>query len=120
MLGIKVAASTVWEILREHGVPLARNGRVRPGPLLRSQAEAQLGRNLLMDLKDASNTARLLIRDRDCKFTVAFDALLADAGLRGVTTGIQIPRMNSLMAGYRRVGASCSTRTLIWNQPYLL
>lgn len=57
----------------------------------------QLGRNLLMDLEDAGSQARFLIRDRDSKFTQAFDALLAEAGLTGVTTDIQIPRMNSIV-----------------------
>jgi hypothetical protein len=56
----------------------------------------QLGRNLVMDLEDVGSRARFLIRDRDSKFTAAFDALLADAGLKVVTTGIQIPRMNSI------------------------
>ena len=57
----------------------------------------QLGRNLLMDLEDAGSRARFLIRDRDSKFTTAFDALMTDAGLKIVTTGIRIPRMNSLI-----------------------
>ena len=38
---------------------------------------AQLGRNLVMDLQDAQHTARYLIRDRDTKFSRAFDAVLA-------------------------------------------
>jgi hypothetical protein len=37
-----------------------------------------------MDLQDAGSTARYLIRDRDAKFTAAFDAVLADAGVRVV------------------------------------
>jgi hypothetical protein len=50
-----------------------------------------------MDLQDAGSTARFLIRDRDSKFTAAFDAVLANAGLQGVKSGDRIPRMNSVM-----------------------
>lgn len=49
----------------------------------------QLGHNLLMDLQDAGSRAKFLIRERDSKFTAAFDALVTDAGLKVVTTGIQ-------------------------------
>ncbi|GGT44288.1 hypothetical protein GCM10010176_104670 [Nonomuraea spiralis] len=57
----------------------------------------QLGRNLAMDLQDVGSTAKFLIRDRDTKFTAAFDAVLTDAGIRIVKSGIRIPRMNSIM-----------------------
>jgi hypothetical protein len=42
-----------------------------------------------MDLEDACSRARFLIRDRDSKFTATFDALVADAGLKVVSTGMQ-------------------------------
>jgi hypothetical protein len=58
---------------------------------------AQLGRNLFMDLQDAHHTARYLIRDRDTKFGRAFDAVPADSGMQIVKSGVQIPRMNSIM-----------------------
>jgi putative transposase len=74
-----------------------------------------------MDLEDASSKARFLIRDRDSKFTAAFDAALADAGLKVVTTGIQIPRMNSLMERWiQTCRRELLDRTLIWNQSHLL
>ncbi|SHM91891.1 hypothetical protein SAMN05216499_11696 [Actinacidiphila paucisporea] len=57
----------------------------------------QLGRNLLMDLEDTGSKASFLIRDRDSKFTTAFDAVLADAGIGIVRSGIRTPRMNSIM-----------------------
>ncbi|MFI1337434.1 integrase core domain-containing protein [Streptomyces sp. NPDC020845] len=166
-LGIKVAASTVWEILREHGIPPAPERQSTTwADFLRSQAKTllacdlfevhtltgarlyvcaviehttrririlattahptaewivQLGRNLLMDLEDAGSKAKFLIRDRDAKFTAAFDALMTYAGLKVVTTGIRIPRMNSLMERWIQ---TCRTelldRTLIWNQSHLL
>ncbi|MFE2071093.1 integrase core domain-containing protein, partial [Streptomyces sp. NPDC059467] len=81
----------------------------------------QLGRNLLMDLEDAGSRAKFLIRDRDSKFTAAFDALLSDAGLKVATTGIRIPRMNSLMERWiQTCRRELPDRTLIWNQSHLL
>ncbi|WP_405476095.1 integrase core domain-containing protein [Streptomyces sp. NBC_00009] len=81
----------------------------------------QLGRNLLMDLDDASSKARFLIRDRDSKSTTAFDALVADAGQKVIITGIQMPRMNSLMERWiQTCRRELLDRTLIWNQSHLL
>ena len=81
----------------------------------------QLGRNLVMDLEDAGASARFLIRDRDSKFTAAFDAVLADAGIEIVTTGVRIPRMNSIMERWiQTCRRELLDRTLIWNQSHLL
>jgi putative transposase len=67
-----------------------------------------------MDLNDAGTTVKYLIRDQDSKFTDAFDAVLAD-------TGIRVPRMNSIT---ERWVLSCRRellhRTLIWNERHLL
>jgi len=38
-----------------------------------------------MDLEDAGSNARYLIRDRDSKFTAAFDALMTDASPQVLT-----------------------------------
>ncbi|WP_189313425.1 integrase core domain-containing protein, partial [Streptomyces brasiliensis] len=81
----------------------------------------QLGRNLLMDLDDAGSTARFLIRDRDSKFTAAFDALMTDTGIKIVTTGIRTPRMNSLIERWiQTCRRELLDRILIWNQGHLL
>lgn len=166
-LGIQAAASTIWEILKKHGIPPAPQRQSTTwADLLRSQTDAplacdlfevrtlagarlyvfaviehttrhirvlgatahptaqwimQLGRNLLMDLEDAGSKARFPIHDRDSKFTTAFDALVADACLKVITTGIQIPRMNSLMERWiQTCRRELLDRTLIWNQSHLL
>ena len=40
---------------------------------------------------------RFLIRDRDGKFPSLFDTVLNDAGIEVVLSGVQMPRMNSIM-----------------------
>ena len=80
----------------------------------------QAARNLAMDLADAGCRARFLIRDRDGKYPALFDTILADAGIRVVLTGIQIPRMNSIMERWiQTCRHELLDRTLIWNQAHL-
>jgi transposase InsO family protein len=61
-----------------------------------------------------------MIRDCGSNFTAAFDAVLADAGIRTVLCNIQTPRMNAIaerwIGGCRR---ELLDRTLIWNQAHL-
>jgi putative transposase len=74
-----------------------------------------------MDLEDAGCRARYLIRDRDGKFPVLFDAILADAGIETVLSGVRMPRMNSIMERWvQTCRRELLDRTLIWNQPHLL
>jgi transposase InsO family protein len=167
VLGIKVAPSTVWEILREAGIDPApeRAGTTWAG-FLRTQAEAllaadfietvtltgarmyllaviehasrrvrvlgvtahptaawvtQAARNLVMDLQDVGSNARYLIRDGDGKYPALFDAILADAGIRIVRSGVQMPRMNAIMERWvRTCRRELLDRTLIFNQRHLL
>src|SRR5947209_2380591 len=46
----------------------------------------QAARNLLMDLADRVTTIKLLLRDRDSRFTTAFDAVFAADGIRMLTS----------------------------------
>jgi putative transposase len=74
-----------------------------------------------MDLEDAGSKARYLIRDRDGKFPALFDAVLADAGIKVVLSGVQTPRMNSIMERWvRTCRRELLDRALIWNQRHLL
>ena len=165
-LGVKVAALTVWEILKNAGIdPAPRRTGAAWSQFLRSQAEAilacdfftvdlldgthayvlaviehatrrvrilgvtfhptaewtaQQARNLMMDLGEQADRVRFMIRDRDSKFTCAFDAVIAHAGIRTVLCNIQTPRMNAIaerwIGGCRR---ELLDRTLVWNQAHL-
>jgi transposase InsO family protein len=61
-----------------------------------------------------------MIRDRGSKFTAAFDAVLAGAGIRTVLCNVRTPRMNAIaerwIGGCRR---ELLDRTLVWNQAHL-
>ncbi len=136
LLGITIAASTVWEILKTADVdPAPHRTTVTWANFLRSQADAILAmdfietitltgqrqyilaaihhagrrvrilgttahpthawvtqavRNLLMDLEDTGNPARIrfLIRDRDAKYAALIDEILSSAGIAIVLTGV--------------------------------
>jgi transposase InsO family protein len=142
-LGVKVAPSTVWEILKDAGIdPAPQRTATSWSAFLRSYAEAiialdffevaaltgarlyvlaaiehatrrvrvlgaaaqptaawvvQAVRNLIMDVEDAGCEVRYLIRDRDGKYPELFDAILADAGIKVVLSGVRVPRMNPLI-----------------------
>ena len=74
-----------------------------------------------MDLHDASATVKYLIRDRDSRYTAAFDAVFVNEGIAIVKTGIRVPRMNAIMERWvRTCRAELLDRTLIVNQAHLL
>ncbi|MDZ5446988.1 integrase core domain-containing protein [Micromonospora sp. 4G57] len=82
---------------------------------------AQAAKNLVMDLEDAGCRARFLIRDRDGKFSELFDAVLKDAAIEVVLSGVRMPRMNSIMERWvQTCRRELLDRTLIWNQHHLL
>ena len=81
----------------------------------------QAARNLAMDLNDAGSTARYLIRDRDGKYPALFDAILTDAGITVVRSGIRVPRMNAIMERWvRTCRRELLDRTLIYNERHIL
>jgi putative transposase len=166
VLGVKVAASTVWEILGDAGIdPAPERASSTWAGFLRFQAEAllacdffetvtlsgaqmyvlaviehgsrrvrilgaiahptaswvvQAAKNLVMDLHEAGCRVRFLIRDRDGEYPQLFDAVLRDAGIEVVLSGVRMPRMNSIMERWvQTCRRELLDRTLIWNQHHL-
>jgi len=61
------------------------------GVTLHPTGDRSAGPQLMMDLGDQTDRVRFMIRDRDSKFTCAFDAVLADAGIQTALCNIQKP-----------------------------
>jgi len=76
-------------------------------------------RNLLMDLGDRAADFRYLVRDRAGQFTEAFDAVLADAGIKAVKIPPSSPRANAYaeVRSYRRT--EVTDRMLIFGRQHL-
>jgi transposase InsO family protein len=81
---------------------------------------ARQARNLLMAVAEQGHSYRILIRDRDRKFTAAFDEVFRSEGLRLIKTPIAAPRAKA--HAERWVGSirrECLDRILIVSRKQL-
>ena len=73
-----------------------------------------------MDLGEQAHRVKFMICDRGSNFTAAFNAVLADAGIRTVLCNVATPRMNAIaerwIGGWRR---ELLDRTLVRSQNHL-
>ncbi len=73
----------------------------------------QQARNTLMDSGERADSLKFLIRDRDAKYTDAFDAVFTAAGMRIINMPVQAPRADAIcerwVASARR---ECTDRIL--------
>jgi putative transposase len=80
----------------------------------------QQARNLLMDLDERGRQVRLLLHDRDSKFSAAFDTVFTGEGIRIVRTPVRAPNANAHVERWiGSVRRECLDRLLIIGRRHL-
>jgi len=105
-------------IVVEHGTRRAHLAGITANPT--GPWTVQAARNLLMDLGKRVDTLTFVLRDRDSRFTRAFDAVFAAEGIRILASPPQAPRANAICE--RMIGSlrrELLDRILIVNEQHL-
>jgi putative transposase len=82
----------------------------------------QMARKLAWDLQEAKRTIGFLIRDRDTKFTAAFDEVLRAEGIESIRTPVRAPRAKGLAShctswGWLGCFSLRESSAARWNEP---
>jgi transposase InsO family protein len=80
----------------------------------------QVARNRAGDFTEHARSFRLLIRDRDAKFTASFDEVFVCEGIEVIRTPIRSPRANAIAERWgRTVREECLDWTLVLGRHHL-
>jgi putative transposase len=82
---------------------------------------SQQTRNFMIGMGERADSVRLLVRDRDTKFTGSFDAVFADAGITVLRSPPRAPKANAYAERWvSTIWRECLDRMLIVNERQLV